>query len=670
MLAIALALLVGALSGLGQPGGDLPALTVGALVAFFGMVLVSRSTAVALGRAVAFGTAQFAVALLGTSSWGLSVPIALGAFGVATQDVPFALFARWAARRLSLGAAVAALLAFVVLCEELRELTGLPFKYAVVLTPHAPALAGGARLFGASFLSGVLFGACFASAYVWCRGERWTRALGPLAVGAAVLLGLSALGRLSAPRERGGVETGVAQVNASASVYRSRMISPELRRAFAADVERLLVALDPAELVVTTEAYDGAFGLMFESVRKEWAERAARRRQALVVTGYLAEPSGRKSNAAAGFDPQGRLAGVHRKVRLAPVGEATLAAGPDYVLLPILPRGGQLGVLICLESQLVEGPLELVRRGANLLAVTTSDVTFGSTVTTFQHLAMTRLRAIEMGRDVVWASNAGPSGVIDRWGQFRAGPFRERAAVRGRASLHAGLTPYARFREVWLGLCAALLAFLVTIAVRRPLASPPSFERRLPSALALRGYARLAATLVAPCVAVACVLLSPAWVHTRQGGRSFSALDASREILGRQGTPLPSAAPYTPFTTEASAAARGALAYLLTYYGLDTTHAMLERDVPENLDLRAAAALLRARFGITTARRDLRRDPPPNLAWLVELTDGSIAAADFAGQGQVNVFVPRFGRVLLVPPERLTDLVKSEAYVPYHAGTR
>ncbi len=74
--------------------------------------------------------------------------------------------------------------------------------------------------------------------------------------------------------------------------------------------------------------------------------------------------------------------------------------------------GAQVGAAICFEVLDDETVRGQVRAGADLLVVPTNNATFGFTDENVQQLAMSRLRAVEHGRDLVHISNVGTSTVV------------------------------------------------------------------------------------------------------------------------------------------------------------------------------------------------------------------------------------------------------------------
>jgi apolipoprotein N-acyltransferase len=126
----------------------------------------------------------------------------------------------------------------------------------------------------------------------------------------------------------------------------------------------------------------------------------------------------------------------------------------------------RVGDVICFEvayDSLVRDP---VRQGANLLAVQTNNATFGRSQESVQQLAMSQLRAIEIGRAVVHISTVGVSAVILPNGKIerRSGLFRQEV-LESDVPLRTSLTLATRVGGWPEGILAALgMALLIASA--------------------------------------------------------------------------------------------------------------------------------------------------------------------------------------------------------------
>ena len=127
----------------------------------------------------------------------------------------------------------------------------------------------------------------------------------------------------------------------------------------------------------------------------------------------------------------------------------------------------RIGVSICYEDAYaseVRKPLP----EANVLVNVSDDAWFGDSIAPHQHLEISRMRALETGRDLLRATNTGISAIIDAQGRVQArSPQFEPYVLSGEFQPRRGVTPYARAGD-WLvlALCAAML--LVAIWKRRP----------------------------------------------------------------------------------------------------------------------------------------------------------------------------------------------------------
>jgi apolipoprotein N-acyltransferase len=138
---------------------------------------------------------------------------------------------------------------------------------------------------------------------------------------------------------------------------------------------------------------------------------------------------------------------------------------------PLTIAGVRVGDAICFDVAYDDGLYAQVGKGAQMLAVQTSNATFIHTSQIDQQFAISRLRAIETGRYVVVAATNGVSGIIAPDGTVldRAGT-RTRDVLVERIGLDGAITPAVRL-GAWIGrLCAAAVVLgmlLELLAYRR-----------------------------------------------------------------------------------------------------------------------------------------------------------------------------------------------------------
>jgi apolipoprotein N-acyltransferase len=170
-------------------------------------------------------------------------------------------------------------------------------------------------------------------------------------------------------------------------------------------------------------------------------------------------------NSAFLVRPDGRTAGIYRKVQLVPFGEyvpfkralffakplvqavSDFAPGSGPVMLPF--PGGPISTAICYEVVYPALIRDGVLRGSTLLTTITNDAWFGRSSAPYQHFDMAAMRAIEHGRYLARSANTGISGIVDPYGRVTMAShlFTERLLV-GDVRLIAELTMYARIGDV------------------------------------------------------------------------------------------------------------------------------------------------------------------------------------------------------------------------------
>jgi apolipoprotein N-acyltransferase len=92
---------------------------------------------------------------------------------------------------------------------------------------------------------------------------------------------------------------------------------------------------------------------------------------------------------------------------------------------------------------------------------------FGDTLAVDQHLNISRLRAMELGRPMLRATNTGATAIIDHTGRVTEQlPRFTRGSLTGTFEGRQGLTPFARWASAWgLGPMWALCCAVVALAV-------------------------------------------------------------------------------------------------------------------------------------------------------------------------------------------------------------
>jgi len=90
--------------------------------------------------------------------------------------------------------------------------------------------------------------------------------------------------------------------------------------------------------------------------------------------------------------------------------------GPDPRSFP-LSNNVRIGIMVCWESLFADHARTVVADQANVLLMLANEGWFGRTAAGAQHNLTARLRAVEMRRAVIVASNMGPSLIVAPYGQ-------------------------------------------------------------------------------------------------------------------------------------------------------------------------------------------------------------------------------------------------------------
>lgn len=130
-----------------------------------------------------------------------------------------------------------------------------------------------------------------------------------------------------------------------------------------------------------------------------------------------------------------------------PLGD--FAAGADRQ--PLLSAGGYRFVTtICYEDAFGELVARQIADAAYIVNLT-NDAWFGDSAQPYQHLQMARMRALETGRYLVRATNTGVTGFVGPDGRIlSAAPSFTATTVTADIVPMRGVTPYARFGDVWV----------------------------------------------------------------------------------------------------------------------------------------------------------------------------------------------------------------------------
>jgi apolipoprotein N-acyltransferase len=179
---------------------------------------------------------------------------------------------------------------------------------------------------------------------------------------------------------------------------------------------------------------------------------------------------------------------VYRKRHLVPFGE-TIPAKPvvgwfinRVLAIPLSDQtpgpadqapfevgGARIAVNICYEDAFGD-ELRAAAREATLLVNVTNDAWYGRSIAARQHNQIAAMRALELGRPMLRATNTGITSAIDHRGRVVAElPWFTEGILETSVTGRTGVTPYLRFGDA-LPLAASVLALGAAAAIgrRRP----------------------------------------------------------------------------------------------------------------------------------------------------------------------------------------------------------
>jgi apolipoprotein N-acyltransferase len=498
-LSTLLALAAGALTVAAYAPFGAPGLAVVTLALLFGLWLSERSARAAARTGLAFGIGLFGTGI----SWvyialetfgGMAAPLAaLATGGLVLFLSLYPALAGFVAVRLAPAGttrrAIAAAAAFV-LAEWLRGFLFTGFPWLAVGYSQLPGspLAGFAPVGGVWLVSlAVTLAAALVVLAVDACADGRLRA-GVLAAAGVLVLGAG--GALLARIEwTTPVGEPVAISLVQGNVQQSLKFDPAFRDR-SDDLHLALAERARGRIVVLPES---AFPVPADRLRPDVPRRLAeiaRSRGGDVLFGvFLIEPPApgadelRIHNSVVSVGSARTQ--VYRKRHLVPFGETIPAKplvgwfisrvlaiplsdqtpGPDEQA-PFEVGGARIAVNICYEDAFGD-ELRAGARAATLLVNVTNDAWYGRSIAARQHNQIAAMRALELGRPMLRATNTGITSAIDHRGRVaRELPWFSEGILEVEVTGRAGTTPYLRFGDALPLAVAALVLAVVARAGR------------------------------------------------------------------------------------------------------------------------------------------------------------------------------------------------------------
>jgi apolipoprotein N-acyltransferase len=188
-------------------------------------------------------------------------------------------------------------------------------------------------------------------------------------------------------------------------------------------------------------------------------------------------------NSALVMGPHGNTIGRYDKIHLVPFGEyvplqdflffakkltrevGDYARGTERKVFDL--NGVHAGIFICYESVFPDEVREFTANGAQVLVNISNDQWYGETSAPWQHLQMSRMRAIENHRWVLLATNNGTTSSIDPFGRVVAQVQRNvRTTLLAPYALESESTFYGRYGDVFAWACVIISILAVFVRWR------------------------------------------------------------------------------------------------------------------------------------------------------------------------------------------------------------
>ena len=207
------------------------------------------------------------------------------------------------------------------------------------------------------------------------------------------------------------------------------------------------------------------------------SKRILKHQKAILVVGLLRVDGNKLFNSLVFLNSKGNIIHQYDKIHLVPFGEyipfrSKFTTIANFLSLKDFSSGniksnftlkglGNILTLICYEILFTEEVISRLSKNTNLLINITNDAWFGKTIGPYQHLALAKIKAVELGIPLARVANTGISALISPYGEeITKIPLYESGVRTAKLTLPLKYTIYRRYDKIIFIVSILFLIFI------------------------------------------------------------------------------------------------------------------------------------------------------------------------------------------------------------------
>lgn len=397
------------------------------------------------------------------------------------------------------------------------------------------------------------------------------------------------------------IKVAVIQPVISSEIYRNSGRSYEDRQYIKTVLNQLTddAVSQDIDMLFWPEGGNGHISMRIDDDRNHFYEVARKNKADIFISSDDIDSEGNKFNSVFSISKNGLYKGRYDKVHLINGAEDSYTAGNEHS--PVASSFGDIGVAICYETNFSEVFRQSVDSGAKILFASTSDSAFKKTSLAISHTNMSVFRAVENNRWLVHASNTGPSMIVSPTGRIIARiNMYERGGIFGEIEAKEVTSVFTRWGYIVpLIFSIAVFIMIIFLLFKWMLASYNFFryKNNINYACLLKYFGLFLKYAYAPIIVIivtSALVFSSVLVVKNSIGNDESV----KEVLFDIFQPLvlhKDTISQRFLQSQDNTCGPAALAYILNYYGVDTSetevvkHVAMSRFGTSMLQLKKAA---------------------------------------------------------------------------------